>query len=210
MNRPRRPSERLSLLPGIAVACRPVLTGDEAGLTAEEDSSLAGCAVTVRRHAGAARLAARELLAERGWPHWPMPRSHGQPPDWPTGLCGSLSHCASHAAAALASRYAWLSVGIDVESAEPIDPDVLGIVATSDELRVVASDLLLGKVLFCAKEAAYKAIFALDRLFLEPRQVVVDLNSLTAVTPSRKRATLAVSIDQRIVVVAAVRALTSQ
>ena len=198
------PCERIPTIPGVAVACRPVIAGDEDALTMEENASLGDCVLAVRRRAAAARLAARELLAEAGWPGWRMPRIDGQPPRWPAGICGSLSHSDTLAAAALARRGAWLGVGIDLEPGEPIDRDVLDLIATAEEARFVKHDLLIGKVLFCAKEAAYKAMFSVDKRFLEPHEIVVDLRSNTATALSGRRAMLAVHVDHRILVVGVV------
>ena len=193
------PSARLSLAPGISVAYRPVNSGDEDRLAAEEAASLADCTIAVRRRAAAARIAARDLLAEVGWPDWSLPRRIGRGPPWPDGLTGSLSHCGDHAAAALAPRRICAGIGIDIEPAEPLEADVLDFVATPEEAIAADRHALSGRVLFCAKEAAYKAVHPLDGYFLEPREVVVDLRALVATTPYGRTVSLALHVGRVIV-----------
>ena len=67
------------------------------------------------------------------------------------------------------------AVGIDIEPAVPLPPDMLELIATPQELRKIADDPLRGKLLFAAKEAVYKAVYPLDRVFLEFRDIEVDL-----------------------------------
>jgi 4'-phosphopantetheinyl transferase EntD len=192
-------SERLSILPGVAVVCRRVMPGDEASLTAAETASLAGSVVAVRRRAGSARIAARELLADFGWPGFDLPRIAGRGPLWPEGVTGSLSHAEHWAAASVASRRAWQSVGIDIEPAEPLDDDVLDLIATPTEARSARADRLAGRLLWCAKEAAYKAMFGLDGVFLEPRDLIVDWQARAASAAYGRSVGLAVFVDARVI-----------
>ena len=67
------------------------------------------------------------------------------------------------------------SIGIDIEPAVPLPPDILEMVVTPRELRNIAADPLRGKLLFAAKEAVYKAAYPLDRVFLEFRDIEIDL-----------------------------------
>ena len=191
------------MLPGVAVVHRPVLVGDEAALTPAEADSLAGCVLAVRRRAASARIAARALLAEMGWPGFSLPRIVGRGPDWPPGLTGSLSHAPNHVAAALASCSVWPSVGIDVEPAEPIDDDIVEFIATAQEASSLGPDRLAGRALWCAKEAAYKAMFTLDGHFLEPREVVVDVSAGTATAVYGRSVRFVTFQDSRVIIVLA-------
>ena len=102
-------------------------------------------------------------------------------PLWPDGLVGSLAHDAEVAVAALAARRDFLSVGIDVEPAEPLDPDLLEMVATAKERERIADDPYGGRLLFSVKEAIYKAVYPLDGQFLDHHDVEVSLSAGTAV-----------------------------
>ena len=67
------------------------------------------------------------------------------------------------------------ALGIDIEPAEPLPPDLLDLVATSHEQTKLADDPYGGRLLFVAKEATYKAVYPLDRAFLVHHDVVIDL-----------------------------------
>jgi len=198
--------ERMFEGSGVTVACRSVRPGDESLLTAEERNSLDGSLMEVRCRAAAARLAARELLSEAGFPGWSMPRRRGKAPVWPPGLVGSLSHSNSYAAAALARREEFAGVGVDIEPAKPLPEELIEMVIAPGEARPSGAEDLVGRVLFCAKEASYKAVFALDGQFLEHHDIVVDLNAGIAETVSGRRALITVHVDYRIVVLARVHA----
>jgi 4'-phosphopantetheinyl transferase EntD len=198
--------ERLFESERVAVACRSVNPNDASLLTPEERDSLAGSVPAVRCRAAAARIAARELLSEAGFPGWSMPRRRGNPPHWPPGLVGSLSHSDFHAAAAVARREEFAAVGVDIEPAEPLPPELVDLVTAPGEARPSGAQDLLGRVLFCAKEACYKAVYPLDGRFLEHDQIVVDLCSGVAETRYGRRAQLTVHVDHRIVVLARVPA----
>ena len=101
-------------------------------------------------------------------------------PVWPEGIVGSLAHDSKVAIAAMAARRDFLSVGIDVEPAEPLNPDLLGMVATAKELERIADDPCGGRLLFSVKEAIYKAVYPLDGQFLDHHDVEVNLSAGTA------------------------------
>jgi 4'-phosphopantetheinyl transferase EntD len=196
--------ERLFADIGIAVACRSVCSHDVDLLTGEERASLAGSAPAVRCRAAAARIVARELLSAAGFPGWTLPRRPGNAPEWPPGLVGSLSHSDTHAAAALARLDRFAGVGIDIEPAEPLPPEIVDLVVGPGEARITRPEDLTGRVLFAAKEACYKAVYPIDRRFLEHQDVTIDLGSGLAETCYGRRALLAVHVDHRIVVLARV------
>ena len=59
-------------------------------------------------------------------------------PLWPDGIVGSLAHDSEVAVAAMAAQHEFPSVGVDVEPAEPLAPDLLNIVATARERERIA------------------------------------------------------------------------
>jgi len=73
------------------------------------------------------------------------------------------------------------SVGIDIEPAEPLAPDLLSIVATAKERDRIEDDPFRGRLLFSIKEAIYKAVYPLDRTFLDHHDVEVNLADGSAV-----------------------------
>lgn len=163
------------LAPGIAVGHRLIAPGDEAALLDEEARSIASTVVAVRRAGGAARLVARALLARLGHPGCAVPRAASGAPVWPADIVGSLAHDDRVAVAAVALRRDLAALGIDVEPAQPLPEDLLDLVATERERAAPADDPLAGRLLFAAKEAVYKAIYPLDRVFLDYHDIEVDL-----------------------------------
>jgi 4'-phosphopantetheinyl transferase EntD len=107
------------------------------------------------------RACAREALAALGWPPGAIPPGPGGDPEWPAGAVGSITHCPGYRAAAVGLATAYAGIGLDAEPDRPLPAGVLGAVAGPGELAAVAGLPADGtswdRVLFCAKEAAYKA-----------------------------------------------------
>lgn len=88
---------------------------------------------------------------------------HGEP-RWPADVVGSITHCHGYRACAVACSGAVASLGIDAEPNAPLPDGVLDDVAHGRELELVsagADELDVGRLLFSAKEAVYKAWFPL-------------------------------------------------
>ena len=167
-------------LPGTLVDHRVIAPGDELALLPDEFGAFATSVVKVRRASGAARIIARELFERLGHAARAIPKSTAGMPIWPEGLVGSLAHDSEIAIAALASRHDFLSLGVDVEPAEPLDRELLEIVATATERQQMQEDRFDGRLLFAVKEAVYKAIYPIDRAYLDHHDVEVSLKSGTA------------------------------
>jgi 4'-phosphopantetheinyl transferase EntD len=168
-------------VPGILVDHRIIADGDEMALLPEEMAAFAGSVLKVRRASGAARIVARTLLSRFGHGPCAIPKAIAGMPVWPAGIVGSLAHDAKIAIAAMAARSEFQSVGIDIEPAEPLAPDLLDIVATPKESERIEDDPFQGRLLFSIKEAVYKAVYPLDRTFLDHHDVEVSLADGTAV-----------------------------
>ncbi len=168
-------------VPGILVDHRLIADGDELALLPAEAAAFAGSVLKVRRASGAARIVARMLLSRFGREPYAIPKSTAGMPVWPDGIVGSLAHDAKVAVAAIAARPEFQSVGIDIEPAEPLAPDLLDIVATAKERDRIGDDPLRGRLLFSIKEAIYKAVYPLERTFLDHHDVEVSLGDGAAV-----------------------------
>ena len=168
-------------VPGILVDHRLIAVGDELALLPAEVAAFAGSVLKVRRASGAARIVARMLLSRFGREPYAIPKSTTGMPVWPNGIVGSLAHDTKVAIAAMAAQPEFQSVGIDIEPAEPLAPDLLGIVATAKERDRIEDDPFRGRLLFSIKEAIYKAVYPLDRTFLDHHDVEVSLADGTAV-----------------------------
>ena len=188
--------------PGLLIGHRLISPGDEDALLAEEAASITTSLVAARRASGAARIVARELLARLGHARCPLPRGVSGAPVWPAGIAGSLAHDDRVAVAAVGLQADAGAVGIDVEPAVALPPDLLALVATPRELSRMADDPLRGRLLFAAKEAVYKALYPVDRIFLEFHDIEVDLAGRTAVTRAGRAVTLHYCISSHVLVLA--------
>ncbi|WP_245472523.1 4'-phosphopantetheinyl transferase family protein [Rhizobium jaguaris] len=168
--------EQQKILAGI----RSVETSDEAGLFASEVAGLGRAVAKVHRQSGAARIIARTLLAELGFPPMPILKTRSGVPIWPDGVVGSLAHHDTVAAAAIAEKKTIAALGIDIEPNEPLPEDLIELIATSREQSMYDLDLLRRRDLFVLKEAVYKACFPMNRVFLEFQDVEVDIGAGSA------------------------------
>jgi len=191
----------------VSVVRRRVLSEDVGGILAEEIGSFKGCSQSVLVRSRAARIAVRKLLREHGCSEWPLLRRLGIGPCWPPGLIGSLSHCDEYAAAALASSGRYSGIGIDIEPAQPLAFDILERVIVPSEKQFALTTPYGGRLLFCAKEATYKAAYSIDRQFLEMHDVEIDLSCNKALTRYGQVANLVAHIDlETITVLALIKA----
>ena len=189
-------------VPGVLIGHRLISPGDELALLPEELNAFATSIDKVRRASGAARIVARRLMAQLGQPQQAVPKAASGAPIWPLGIVGSLAHNSQVAVAAIAKRDDFPSLGIDVESAEPLDADLLNLVATATELKRIADDPLRGRLLFAVKEAVYKSVYPLDGVFLEHHDVEVNLNGGTAAVRTGRVIRFRYSLSNQIVVLA--------
>ena len=156
--------------------------GDERWLLETERAAVERAVPKRRQEYAAARHAAREALSALDMGSAAVLSAPTREPVWPDGIVGSLTHCDGYAAAAVARRTDVAAVGIDAEPNRPLPADVRGLVMGEAERRGLEAstatappDVALDRVLFCVKEATYKAWFPLTRRWLgfEDARVVV-------------------------------------
>ncbi|TJV00326.1 MAG: 4'-phosphopantetheinyl transferase superfamily protein [Mesorhizobium sp.] len=187
---------------GVRTGCRMIRGGDEAHLLPAEAQSIPARQPPMRRASGAARWIAHRLLADLGVNDLAIPRSTSGAPVWPGEIVGSLAHDDEMAVAAVAQLGHIASLGIDVEPALPLPDELLAIVQTPADETGAAPPHLGGRILFSAKEAVYKAAYALDRQVLGYEDITVDLDAGRAVTKTGRSVRLAYRIAPRVVVLA--------
>jgi 4'-phosphopantetheinyl transferase EntD len=147
----------------------------------EESASLSPRAVARRRNEFAAgRSAARDAVAQLGLKPGPILAGHDRAPIWPDGLVGSITHSRDCAMAAVARRDDAKGIGIDVEESTPLEDKLFNIICSESErawLQTQAEPALMAKLIFSAKEAAYKCQYPLSkRLFgFEGMELEIDL-----------------------------------
>ena len=122
-----------------------------------------------RKEFTTARHCARQALGELGFEPVPILRGDRGAPVWPNGIVGSLTHCDGYRAAVVAYAMQVRSLGIDAEPHDTLPDGVLehtSIPAERDVLATRSSDLHWDRLLFCAKEAPYKAWFPITGRWL--------------------------------------------
>ena len=179
--------------PGLSLGHRVITPGDEHALSPAERAGREKATLKVHRQSGAVRILARQLLEQLGLPDAELPRLPNGAPKWPDGVAGSLAHDRDVAVAAVMHSDGSSFVGIDVEPAEPLPPKVMEEIYTPGEQRRYDADLLQSRVLFCAKEAVYKAFNSKTGQSLGFQDVEVNL--------AQGRALLKSGIDMRVYVV---------
>jgi 4'-phosphopantetheinyl transferase EntD len=149
-----------------------------------EEEALVAAAVGKRRQEfTTARGCARSALAAVGVPPVPVLPGERGAPQWPPGIVGSITHCVSYRAAAVARTRDFLTVGLDAEPDEVLPEGVLDVVSLPDErarLRVLAASdpgPCWDRLLFSAKESVYKAWFPLARRWLGFEDADIRVNS---------------------------------
>lgn len=113
-----------------------------------------------RREFAAGRAAAHQAMRASGQTPAPLLIGPKRAPLWPAELVGSISHTRSFACAAVASEASHLGLGLDVEEDTPLSQNLWPSIASAGEqdwLRAQPDPGQAGKLLFSAKEAAYKA-----------------------------------------------------
>jgi 4'-phosphopantetheinyl transferase EntD len=165
-----------------AVACAEAFDDPpDAALFPEEEAVISRAVEKRRREFRTVRHCARRALGELGIPPAAvLPGAHREPL-WPPGVVGSMTHCAGYRAAAVARSQHLLTVGIDAEPHQPLPSGVLGAISLADERRriteLAAADPTpcWDRLLFCAKEAIYKAWFPLARSWLGFHDAIVTI-----------------------------------
>ena len=126
------------------------------------------------------RHCARVALGELGIPPAPILKGDKGEPCWPDGVVGSLTHCDGYRGAVVGRAEKARSVGIDAEPHGVLPNGVLEAVSLPlerRELATMAQALHWDRILFCAKEATYKAWYPLTRRWLgfEDAHIIFDV-----------------------------------
>jgi 4'-phosphopantetheinyl transferase EntD len=117
----------------------------------------------------AGRAAAREALRRLGVSPGPLLPAPSRALTWPAGAVGSITHCTGFCAAAVARSEHVLGLGLDAEPRSVLPEEITAEVCHADELRWCAGREEPGvwqRLLFSAKESAYKACYPLTDIEL--------------------------------------------
>src|SRR5690349_22689355 len=170
-----------NVLPGAVVAAE--MYDDPPDLTPlpEEEPLIAKSVAKRRNEFITVRYCARQALGELGVPPVPILKGEKGEPCWPDGVVGSLTHCTGYRGAVVGRTDAVRSVGIDAEPHEVLPDGVLNAISLEEErheISALPAGLHWDRILFCAKEATYKAWFPLTRRWLgfEDAHITFDVD----------------------------------
>ena len=168
------------LLPDAVATAETRADASDAQLYPEEAELVRLAVEKRRREFATGRACARAALGRLGVAPAPIGSGPRGEPLWPAGIVGAITHCDGFRAAAVARAADVASVGIDAEPAEPLPPGILDSVASPEERRMLASlgpGVPFDRLLFCAKEAVYKAWYPLASAWLgfEDVRLAIDV-----------------------------------
>ena len=135
----------------------------------EERALIARSVDTRRSEFVTARHCARVALEKLGVPPAPILKGDKGEPQWPDGVVGSLTHTRGYRGAVVGRSAVVRSVGIDAEPHDVLPDGVLNAIslpAERHEIGALPTGLHWDRILFCAKEATYKAWFPLTSRWL--------------------------------------------
>jgi 4'-phosphopantetheinyl transferase EntD len=161
--------------PVCAVVATPAMYG--AALPPCEQALISRAVDKRRREFTAGRSAAHEALTRLGTPTPVILHAHDRAPAWPDGVVGSITHCDGFCCAVAARCGEVEALGVDVESATPLERDLAMRICSPAELdhfsALEPNGVDWPKLAFSAKEAFYKCYSPLARTFLEFHDVAI-------------------------------------
>ena len=143
------------------------------GIFPGEEDLIANAANSRRCEFVTARRCAREALATLGYAPAPIRVGPKREPLWQPGVVGSITHTTGFRAAAAALKTVCASVGIDAEQNVPLPDGVEEYITVAEEREMLAAlawaapGIQWARLLFCAKEAVYKAWYPLTGRWLD-------------------------------------------
>lgn len=147
----------------VAVASEPMF---ELPLLAGEPELIEDAVAKRRREFVGGRNAARAALSGLGFAPAPILRRNARAPAWPQGAVGSITHCGDFVCAVAARSSDFMSLGIDAETAQRMEPALAQLVCREDEFAHFAELAAVdgigwATIAFSAKEAVHKCLFPL-------------------------------------------------
>jgi 4'-phosphopantetheinyl transferase EntD len=147
----------------------------------EEEPLIARSVAKRRNEFITVRHCARIALGELGFPPGPILKGEKGEPCWPEGVVGSLTHCAGYRGAVVGRAGVVRSVGVDAEPHDVLPDGVLDAIslpAERSEMMALPAGMHWDRILFCAKEATYKAWFPPTKRWLgfEDAHITFDVD----------------------------------
>jgi 4'-phosphopantetheinyl transferase EntD len=146
-------------------------------LAPSEAAAVEGAGLARRLEFAAGRRCAHRALDRLGVPRAPLVPGADRAPRWPDGVVGSVTHCEGYRAAAVARDDLVRAVGVDAEPHAPLPDGVASVVSHPSDRVPAGAGVHHDRVVFSAKEAAYKAWFPLTRRVVDFGEVAVEVRS---------------------------------
>ena len=148
----------------------------------EEAAAIAHAVIERRREFATVRSCARRALSRLGIPPTAILPDADGVPQWPAGIVGSMTHCVGYRAAVVAPSNRLGGIGIDAELHAALPDSASDLVLGSEEhaqvreLAEVRPDVHWDTIVFCAKEAVFKARYPSTRTWLDFADISVTLH----------------------------------
>lgn len=167
--------------PQVITITAPPFAGKEP-LFPEEERLVQNAVLKRQQEFSTGRQCVREALLKLNIENFPLLAGEHREPLWPPGITGSITHCTGFCGVAVARQGLIISLGLDAEPAEPLTTDELNLVCTPGEIQqwtTVTGPLkpILPKLIFSAKESAYKCYFPVTRIYMDFQDVEVHIHS---------------------------------
>jgi 4'-phosphopantetheinyl transferase EntD len=167
----------------VRIALGPV-SDHRSSLDPAEMAAIAAAAPRRVAEFSTGRHLARQAMIALGLDSGPVMRAEQRAPRWPAACIGSITHGRELAAAAVARRGALRGVGIDLEEASRVAPELYPKIFTAREREELdtrpTTRVREGTLRFSAKEAVYKAVNPRIGRFIGFREVEIVPDPSTA------------------------------
>ena len=151
-----------------------------------ERACIAHAVETRAREFATGRACARAALSQLGLHPVPIPAGSDRAPMWPPGFAGSISHTQGYCVAVAARvqkeqvKNGFLALGVDVEQAGQVRQELWPQVMREEEIAWLftlneAERAVSAALIFSAKEAFYKAQYALTQGWVDFDDAAVEL-----------------------------------
>jgi 4'-phosphopantetheinyl transferase EntD len=173
------------LFPPGVVGAELRIAGDPSLLFPDEAMYLGRAGPKRIQDFAAGRLCARRALAEFGFTDYPLRMNGDRRPRWPASIIGSITHTIGMCGAVVAQQRQFRSIGLDMEIAGSVTPEIWPIICTPEEtawLRALRGPEQgrCAALIFSAKESFHKCQYGVTRQWLEFDDVMLDFSPTNA------------------------------
>ena len=121
------------------------------------------------------RYCARTAMSMLGMSPEPVGKGDNREPLWPTRIVGSITHTSNAAASVIASSRDFRSLGLDMETPEPLKDELIDMICLPEENP--ERDGSRAKLLFSIKEAIYKCLHPEVGEYIDFLEMHVELDA---------------------------------